>query len=140
MPCKAVLHAPKSVEVPTTARDTGQAFFKFPEPPQATSSVVPADLQNLPNSRFKVACDPSSSSRPTLSNYARLSQACSYFSDSLRDPPELLPSGPGRKRRKYITVRRGSEASAGAGAGARLRSGFGSGALRLGLPWAQLGL
>eukprot|EP00965_Chrysotila_dentata_P187440 6172132-Pleurochrysis_carterae.AAC.1 len=46
----------------------------------------------FPSRRSKVARDVSRSLRPTCYNHARLSQACSYYFESLWDLPER-PSG-----------------------------------------------
>eukprot|EP00965_Chrysotila_dentata_P163032 5384000-Pleurochrysis_carterae.AAC.12 len=72
--------------------------------------------KNLPSSRSKAARGPSRSSWPTLKDHARLSQACSYDSDSLRGSTRVTTV-----RAEQDANRRGSGASAGARAGARLR-------------------
>eukprot|EP00965_Chrysotila_dentata_P170064 5613515-Pleurochrysis_carterae.AAC.1 len=66
--------------------------------------------------------------------------ACSTYSDSLRDHHQSYRpgrAGPGADDFIQIQTVGGLGAGAGARAGARLCGGSGSGALRLGLPWAQ---
>eukprot|EP00965_Chrysotila_dentata_P225152 6194590-Pleurochrysis_carterae.AAC.1 len=40
MPCKAILHAQISAEVPMTARNTGQAIFKGSDPVPARAAAI----------------------------------------------------------------------------------------------------